>query len=324
LKKRLSLLIRVLLAAVILGLLFRLVGWNQFLATFSEIRWPWMAAVYLTALISMLVNALLLLFLLRSIGLQVSIGRVILAKSLSTFYALILPGDIFAGVAKWADLSAATGDKARVLSALIFSKIAFAVPPLIIGSMALAASNPFPENDLTFAAISMAVAVITVTVLILHPASGRRIDGYVLAALHLAPDFLRTRGQSLLTAVGDFRGMKASGYLLTLSLASLVTAIGIVGLSLAAKAGGVTVPLSTFFWVSMFLFISRLLPLTVGNLGIREGILVLSFGLYGVEPANAVLVGLLMFSSVFIIAAVGAGYQIAITMGWLNWNISKK
>ena len=75
-----------------------------------------MAAVYLIALISILVNAFLLRFLLSSIGLQVSIGRVILAKSLSTFYALILPGDLFAGVAKWADLSAATGDKARVLS----------------------------------------------------------------------------------------------------------------------------------------------------------------------------------------------------------------
>ena len=172
--------------------------------------------------------------------------------------------------------------------------------------------------------MSMAFAVITVAVLVLHPASGRRIDGYVSVALRSAPDFLRTRGQSLLTAVGDFRGLKASGYLLALGLAFLVFAIGIFGLSLAAKAGGVTVPFSTFFWISMFLFISRLLPLTVGNLGVREGILALSFGLYGVEPANAVLVGLLMFSSVFIVAVVGAGYQIAIAMGWLNWNISKK
>jgi uncharacterized membrane protein YbhN (UPF0104 family) len=324
LKNRISLLIRILLAAVILGLLFRLVGWDELQTTFSEIRWPWMAAVYVTALISILVNASLLRFLLRSIGLQVGIGRVILAKSLSTFYALILPGDLFAGVAKWADLSAATGDKARVLSALIFSKIALAIPPLLIGSLALAASNPFANNDVTLAATGMAFAVITVAILILHPASGRRIDGYVFAALRSVPEFLRIRGQSLLAALGDFRELNVSGYLLALGLAFLVFATGIVGLSLAAKAGGVTVPFSTFFWISMFLFISRLLPLTVGNLGVREGILALSFGLYGVEPAKAVLVGLLMFSSVFIVAVVGAGYQVAIAMGWLNWNTSNK
>jgi hypothetical protein len=73
----------------------------------------------------------------------------------------------------------------------------------------------------------------------------------------------------------------------------------------------------------MFLFISRLLPLTLGNLGVREGILVLSFGLYGVEPAEAILVGLLMFSSVLFVAVVGAAYQIAIAMGWLDWKPDK-
>jgi hypothetical protein len=61
--------------------------------------------------------------------------------------------------------------------------------------------------------------------------------------------------------------------------------------------------------------------LTVGNLGIREGILVLCFGLYGIEPATAILVGLLMFSGVIIVGAIGAGYQIAIAMGWLKWTL---
>ena len=69
----------------------------------------------------------------------------------------------------------------------------------------------------------------------------------------------------------------------------------------------------------MFLFISRMLPLTVGNIGIREGILVLAFGVYGVEPAAAILVGLIVFSSIIIVGVVGAIYQVAIAMGWIEW-----
>ena len=280
-----------------------------------------MAAVYLTAVSAILVNASVLRFLLNSVGLQVTFRRVLLAKSLSTFYAMVLPGDFFAGIAKWADLSAATGDKARVLSALIFSKIALAISPLLIGSLALAANNPLPESDVAVAAASIAFAVVTATALILHPTSGRFIDSLVLTALRSTPEFLRTRVQNLLVAIGDFRALTASAYFVALCLSVLVFGLGILSISLAAIAVNITVPLIAFFWISMVLFISRLLPLTVGNLGIREGILVLSFGLYGVEPAKAVLVGLLMFSSVLIVAVIGASYQIAIAMGWLKWNI---
>ena len=323
LKKRFLLLIRLSLSVLIIGLLLRIAGWAALKTAFVGTRWSWMIAVYLTAVTSILVNASLLRFLLRSVGLQVALGRVLLAKFQSTFFSLVLPGDMFAGLAKWANLSAATGDKAGVLSAMIFSKIALAVPPILVGSIALATKNPYPDSGIGIVAMGVAIAVTVATALILHETSGRVIDGLVMAASRRAPAFVQTGVQGLLSAIRELRTLKASGYVVVLGLSVLVFGLSILSIFFAAQAVNVTVPISAFFWVSMFLFISRLLPITVGNLGVREGILVFSFGLYGVDPATAVLVGLLMFSSVFFVAVIGAGYQIAIAMGWLDWNLDK-
>lgn len=317
------LLIKLSLSCLIIGMLFRIAGWPALETAFMGTRWSWIIAVYLTAMITILVNASLLRFLLTSIGLQVGLGRVLLAKFQSTFFSLVLPGDVFAGLAKWANLSAATGDKAGVLSAMVFSKAALAVPPILIGSIALAIKNPYPDTGIEIIATGVAIALTVATALILHETSGRVIDGLAVAGSSRAPAFVQTAVQGLLSAIRDLRALKASAYVVVLVLSVLVFGLSILSIFFAAQAVDVTVPISAFFWVSMFLFISRLLPITVGNLGVREGILVFSFGVYGVDPATAILMGLLMFSSVFFVAIIGAGYQIAIAMGWLDWSLDK-
>ena len=151
-KNRFSLLIRVSLAVLILSLLFRFAGWGALSAAFAETRWSWMIAAYLAFFAAVLVNTSMLRFLMGAVGLEVKFSRVLLAKSHATFVSLIMPGDLFAGATKWANLSAATGDRAGVLSAMLFNKIALAVPPLVIGSVALAYKNPFPETNVSVVA----------------------------------------------------------------------------------------------------------------------------------------------------------------------------
>jgi uncharacterized membrane protein YbhN (UPF0104 family) len=260
-------------------------------------------------------------YLLQTVKLQVSLRRVVLAKALSVFYGLLLPGDFFSGIAKWADLSAATGDKSRVLSSLVFAKIALALPPLVIGSIALLATNPFSNRSLTVAVSVISVLLITVLALALHPVTGGRIDALIGKLLQRMPDFLRLRATSVLNAFVELRSLRLVNYTAALAMSTLVFGLAILATWFAASAVSVEVPLAAFYWINLFLFVSRLLPLTVGNLGVREGILAVAFGLYGVQPAAAVLVGLLMFSSFLVIGMVGGAYQVAIANGWVEWRI---
>jgi hypothetical protein len=324
LDRRIVWLLRVLLAILIVGLLVGAIGWADFELALSQANWHWLAPVYVTAAATILVNASLLRFLLTTGGLSIRLRRVLLAKTLGAFYSLILPGDLMAGVAKWADLSAATGDKAGVLSAMVLTKVALAVPPLLIGSVALLTSNPLPTDSLTVAAAATAVVVISATALLLNPATGRRLNNAMVSILRYGPGFLRSPGERIVSSLAGFQKLRWTEYITVLSLSFAVFGLNILGMSFAATAAGVSVPVTALFWINLILFITRLLPVTIGNLGIREGVLVLTFGLYGIDAAPAVLVGLLMFSSVLFVGFLGGVYQLAIASGWVAWHLREE
>lgn len=317
--RRILWLLRLLLAVLIFGLLFRAIGQDRFVRAFAQTDWRWLFPLYATAALAILVNARLLQYLLRRAGLAVRLRRVLLAKSLGSFYALILPGDLFAGAAKWADLSAATGNRADVLSSLVLAKVALALPPLVAGSVALAIGNPLQEPSLAIAVAALAIVVLSVTGLMLHPRTARSLDIAAAALLRRAPPLLRSPGERLLRSLVLFQGLPPAAYARVLAFSVSVFGLAILGMYFATVAAGVSVPLAVLLWVSLVLFVTRMLPLTVGNLGVRESVLAVAFGLYGVPPASAVLVGLLMFSSMLFMGLLGGAYQVAIASGWVRW-----
>lgn len=319
-RKRILYAIRGLLTVVILVLLFRAIGVQRVRSELAQAEGHWVVIMYIATLCGLVANASLTRMLLNRVGLAVGLRRVMLANSLSTFYTLILPSDVAAGVAKWADLSAATGDKSSVLSALVLAKIALALPPLTLGAAALALWNPFDSTRLPMLAGALSVSLIAFTALLLNRTTGAALDRLALRWSSHAPHFAQKIARSLLMAFGEFRRLKMPAYLNAQALSLAAFAFGLAGFACAAAAVQVVVPVTTLMWVSMVLFVTRLLPITLSNIGIREGVIVAAFGLYGVAPAQALLVGLIMFTNTLVIAIVGACYQIAVANGWVNWH----
>lgn len=319
LNKQTARVLRLAVGGLILLILYRVIGREDFAAALSRTDWRWLLPLYANAALMILLNAALLQYLLRCAGLAPGLRRVLLAKSLGSFYSLVLPGDVFGGAAKWADLSAATGDRAGVLSSMVLSKIALAVPPLMVGSVALAIDNPLEESSLAVASGLVAAFVVSITALVLNPVTAVRVNAVAAKVLRRMPGIVQRPGARVLESVADFQKLRPGNYVILLAMSFAAFALGIVGLFLAATAVGLSIPTTVFFWISLILFVSRLLPLTVGNLGIRESILVAAFGLYGVAPAAAVLAGLLMFSSQLVSAIFGAAYQVALANGWVRW-----
>jgi len=303
----------------VLALLLHLVGWDQLLRVARAADLKWLLLSYVAALGAMLMNSALLFHLLGHARLDVKFTRVVLANSLSILYTLILPGDLLAGAAKWVDLSAATGDKARVFSALVSAKIGLALAPLAIGSVALAFENPFETRAVPLAAIAAGIVLVIVTALYLNVRTAVLIDRAMGALLRLLPTAVVARGQMLSSAFAEYRSLSAADGVIVIFYSVMAFALGVIAMGFAAMAVGADVPLEVFAWVSMILFISRLFPITISNLGVREGIMIAVLGMYGVGVAAAFAIGIVLFSFTLLIAVVGAGYQISIAAGLIKW-----
>ena len=234
---------------------------------------------------------------------------------MANFYSLLLPGDLLAGVSKWAILSAATGDKVRVASAMVINKVALAVPPLVFGTLALAWENPVPGIPVAEVAGLLALLGAVGVVVAWHPRGGVALAGWLGTLFRPVP----AAGKALSTLLEALQRLRALGWrdlLQILGLILLVFASGLLVFVCATRALGLQVPILTLIWISLAMFVARLLPLTFNNLGVREGLLMLALATQNVQPAQALGVGLVMFSNAILSGLIGAGCQLAIALGW--------
>ena len=132
------------------------------------------------------------------------------------------------------------------------------------------------------------------------------------------PVALRPKFERLYEALSAFRSFRVRDHIELFALAVLIFWLGILSFFCATRALSLDVPIATLVWISLALFISRLLPITFNNLGVREGLLILALGPNQVEPALAVSLGLLMFSNTIWIGLLGAACQVAIAFGWVR------
>ncbi len=96
-----------------------------------------------------------------------------------------------------------------------------------------------------------------------------------------------------------------STYVSLVVFSALFQATHILASFIIAKALNISVPLILFFPIMPIVYILTLLPVSLGGLGVREGILVYLLGNVGVSPSDAVALSLLIYFNRVIIGAVG-------------------
>jgi uncharacterized membrane protein YbhN (UPF0104 family) len=299
-----------------MALLVHLVGWRALIADLANASLPWLLFTWGLAIATFAIMAANLFLLLVKLGLKISYVRVLLANALANFYSLIVPGDLMAGLAKWAVLSVATGNTAASLSAIVINKLALALPVVIFGAAALVVQNPFPDLPVAeLAAFSVLLIGLGLT-LGISPTTGVLVDRFLLGLARLLPAGLRRGFGSLADSLRMFRKFRKSDHLTVMLAAFTAYTTGLAAFYCATRTFGVEASLPTLVWISLALFLSRLLPLTFNNLGVREGLLVLALAGHEVAAAKAVAVGLVMFSSAILIGLLGGVCQLALVLGW--------
>lgn len=309
---------------LIVGILLTVVGWRTVLDALSKTALIWLLPMYGVMINGRILDAVQMKLILGKVGYRVRVERIFLANALSCFYTFILPGDMLAGLAKWANLSAATGDRPTVLNAMVYNKLALLIPALIIGTLALAWENPFHESVLPEALVLMALLALTFLICIFHPDYGEVTDKIIYKITKPLPGVIRSRIEKLLDSMVAFRSFRLRDHFKFYLIAILLLLIRLIVFALASRAVGIQVNILTMTWVMALLISSQQLPITLANIGVREGILMAVLSPYGVPVENAFAFGLIIFSNQIIVGLIGLSYQIALTLGFAQWTLDKK
>ena len=307
---------RLALTVVVVGILLYFVDWRHVVSALTDASLAWLLPAYALVVARRAIEVAQMARVLRLVGCSVGWWRVFRANALAAFYALFTPGSLIPIAVKWTDLAAATGRRALVLNAIIYSRLLLDLQPMIIGAVALAWANPTGRPLLAVAAGALAALGVVVAMCLFAPWLGPATRSMSNAVGRCLPARLGTRIDRLLGELEPFRAFSIGRHLSLAAIALLSFAVGIVTRFMLMKSLGFHVPLSTIIWVDAILIVVGHMPITIGNFGVREGLVIAAFGLYGVPANVAVAYGLLVYSCRLIMAVVGGGYQLALIAGW--------
>ena len=223
------------------------------------------------------------------------------------FFTSFVPGGGISGdVARLIYVDREVRDKALVLSTLVYERLIGVFTLLLLGLAATLMTRASRQTDsmiYTSEAI-LAVAFIAIATLMTEYVSSRlarliRKIGGRLGAVRLAEAAART-----LESISELR--RDPILLLRTSLISVVIRIvWSMGCYVVAWAMGLNIELLTLFAFISLVDLVRLMPISVGGLGVREWAIIVLFATLGITREQALTFSILAFLPIYLNAIVG-------------------
>ncbi len=320
-----KLLVRILITTGLLIWVFSKIDLEQFRQTVKTARWWFLIAVWVLVLIIFWINSIKMQLILKKQDCHVSIATLFGASAITLFYSMIIPAILSTGV-KWYILKKVTGKSINVLSSMVYNQLTVIVIMTVFGLAALMITNPaslsMADTDnhwlLPAGCGILMAAIILISLLLLNGRTGGKIIKAFTLLLKPFPAKIRQKAQEILEQLAIFQSAGGRFHLTIASITIIANLIGgVLIYFLSAKAANITAPAGVFVWLCTVIYILGRIPISVANLGVREFTLVGLLSIYGVEKSQALLMSMILFSTVILMAAIGAIYQIF-------WTVSKK
>jgi uncharacterized protein (TIRG00374 family) len=303
-KKRLFFILKLIATGIAVGLLFYLIDLKSFFAAVSSANFGFLALVFLIGCAMPVINAIKIKLLLP--GSVITIRYIVFTNCAAMFLRLTIPTDLGAELGRGYYFSRKTGSTATAFSAIVLDRYSGLFSQVLVFA---AASLFFGVSNgsifwIRFGAGAAAAAVLLAAFLIalaFVPAirrSGRKGFVRITSALARFSEYAHQLRSMPLRAV-VVAGISIGCHCLTLLMIMVTSA-----------AYQVSLPFHEAAAISLSATISFVLPVTVGGLGIVEGIYTGLYVLFALQKEIGLAVSLTMRVMTMIMALPGALFVI--------------
>jgi uncharacterized protein (TIRG00374 family) len=296
------LLIRVSLSFILLGFLF----WKTDLSKFSGLFGSLNLALYSVSIISYTLLYIPLSYrwqiLLQALGIRVPIERLFTTYLVGVFFNNFLPTAIGGDLVRGLDLYRFTQKGKEAAVSVMAERFLGLAALLVIAVTALAFSYSSLQDPLLVWLVLVAVFGYLITLFALSTPTL-----FILTAKMLQKLRLQWIGQKLLKIPEAITLYKSSPRILIFSaaLSILNQALTVMIYYLLALSLHLKIALAYLFLFFPVISIVSMAPVSLGGLGVREGITVYLFQKVGVEPGHALGLSLAWFSIIFLTSLLG-------------------
>ena len=324
-KKYFILAIRILITFGLLAWVFSYIDYQQLWQAVGAARVEYLVILWTASFAFFALRSFKMHLILKQQALDIGTFTLFKVSTVTSLYGFVLPGLMSTGI-KWYILKKATGKGTNIFNGMLYNQLSELIIMSACALLVLIITNPAPllfpgaEHLWLLPAVCSIILVllIAVTLFLLSP----RTSGYILNVLNymmkLLPDKIRRKGEQTLREVTMLQGAGWRFHALMGFLTFITQLVGtIVVYMFASKAANISIPLTVYVWLTSIVFILGRIPITIANLGVREITLVSILAVYGVGKPSALLMSMIVFTSVVLKAMLGAGFMI-------HWSLKKE
>lgn len=284
--------------------LFWLIDIDKF-PEIGNIKVSLVVVVFSLALFDRLINAYKWSFLVRAAGLKISFKRLLKIYFTSGFIGLALPSGVGGELLKGYGLAKTTSKAIDSASSVIVGRITG-----LLGLTILCVTGYFAAGS-ALRDTPVIIMVRNVSFLILLIAISTILIGFSLPKSYVVAKGgdgkILGFARKVMRSFYQYRRKKNS-LVLAMGLSVLIHVIRAITVCIAGLSVGVSLSFFYFLIFVPFVQLGGMVPITMGGMGVKEGVAVYLFSLVGVEGASALSMYIIV--RVMAIASVGPG-------GWI-------
>lgn len=285
--------------------------WQSLLLT--DASW-FLASASMMAIIYLL-NSQHMVWMAREMELSVTLPRMLAINLAARFYELFLPSAIASGAIRWYQIAQVDNRPAEAMGFMVVSRTLEALMLLLCGLVFFLIDQVDAGREAVFILLLTTLAALA-TYLAMFSRRAHALGEYCLRAVRV-PEHLRVRIAKMTRPVLNLRHLPVSFHTCIFLAAALRHGLTMLALWMLALALGLQVDFVTLAWIRTLVTFAVILPVSVAGFGVRELTFVALLAPYGVMPAEAVALGLLMFARGLIFAVIG-GVVEAVRLRWFG------
>ncbi len=303
-KNILTLLVRISVSILLLFLLFKInkidlqVLINDIRSTDKRL----LAAGFLTLFFVYFLGFLRWQMLLKTVGINIPIKKIISSFSGGIFFSIFLPSTIGGDLVRTADLVEHTKKAKEVIATVFLDRLSGYMGLVLVILPALLLGRGLILDRVVFTSVSVIISLLVVVLLVLFnnnlyskitkflgsPGSGK----------------IKETIKNMHQEIHVFRNHKRM-IILNLLISFFIQIVGPISVYFIALSLGIKINFIYFLIFLPIIGAITLLPVAIGGLGLREGLFVVYFAKAGVVKQLALAMSLLSFSFVVFYGAIG-------------------
>ena len=308
-RHKLILALRLVVSFGILGYLINLLDWQHLSEVVFHVRleYVWIAPILL--LVGLYCLGIRWVFLLKHFGVQLAPKDSFIYYLVSNFYNIILPGAISGDIVRVG--ICAFKKKQSVLAiatTALLERVFGLLVVLFIGSVGILLLS---ENLRSQMGTTLLITILLISTGTLF---GAVISWILIGTFPVRWLEAKTKQIRILSMpvkmLQQLRQIPLSACLIIFSVNALSQIFDILASYSLSKAISLNLPLIILFVVIPIVYITTVLPISLGGLGVREGVLTILLARVGIQASDAITFSLALYLNRVIIALIGGLLQV--------------